>query len=66
MQLSDILTLQSELSDAVRLEDYRQAAQIKARLEELAKQDIVGEVVEVSCLWRALSACLIMKYLPRC
>ncbi|GAB4812968.1 hypothetical protein N2152v2_000014 [Parachlorella kessleri] len=46
MTLSDILTLQSELSDAVRLEDYRQAAQIKARLEELAKQDIVGEVVE--------------------
>ena len=55
VQLSDILTLQSEMSDAVRLEDYRRAAHIKGRLEELAKQDIVNEVVEVRCLAVCLS-----------
>ncbi len=47
LQLQDIQTLDSELADAVRLEDYRHAAQIKARLAELEQQDVVGAVLQV-------------------
>lgn len=46
-QLLDIQTLYGELDDAVRREDFRRAAELKAALRDLEKQDVVGGLLQV-------------------
>ena len=46
-QLAEIQALDAELADTVALEDYRRAAELKAKLAELEGMDTVGEVLKV-------------------